>query len=263
MYLFPFTSELTKRRSWWKPLLQKILSDWMVRSKKASFSSTLWNPPILASYLGPSPQSVSNDYTPHPALTLQAGSFLHCFSGAFDTNCGARVCADIQNSAPCPPPVGLAWWWKHGPQKGTHKGRQASNAGAICQFSLGSFQELKEAEAGAEKGGLQGRAEKKSFTGKAIAIWKEAKKVWSLDGWCMGSPDPPPELSRDPLAPSLVGLLWAAEHFKCYSQNPLSREDLIYMNHKKTPCRGVFWLPPWKAQATCLCKDYVGVSFFR
>lgn len=187
MYLLPFAFELTKR-SWWKPWLQKILSDWMVRSKKASFSSSLWNPLILASYLGPSPKvyqittSLPLPHThSHCAFAFQAGGFLQCL-----LFCGARVWADTQNSAPFSRPVGLAWQWEPRATGGDPQRKTSFYRRSICQFSLRSFQELEEAKAGAEKGGLQGRAEKKSFTGKAIAIWKEAKKVWSLDGDAWG-----------------------------------------------------------------------------
>lgn len=267
MYLLPFAFELTKRRSWWKPLLEKILNDWMVRSKRAYFSSSLWNPPILAFYLGLFP-SVSNNYTPTPSPTGLPRSKLEVFfsaffSGASGTNCGARVWIDTQNSPPFSPPIGLAWQWKPQATEGDPQGRQALNTGAICQFYLGSFQELKEAKAEAEKGGLQGRAEKKIFHGKSNCNMKRSKEGVEPGQLTHGVPRPASWAPQRLTTPSLVELLSVAERCQCYSQNMLLREDLIYTNHKKLSCRGVFWLPPWKAQATCLCKDYVGVSFFR
>lgn len=45
---------------------------------------------------------------------------------------------------------------KHGPQKDTKKGGHVFNARAICQFSLGSFQERGKVKAGAEKGVCRG-----------------------------------------------------------------------------------------------------------
>lgn len=75
-------------------------------------------------------------------------------------------------------PLPLDWHdsGNHGPQKETHKGRQALNTGAICQFSLGSFQELKGAKAEAEKGGLQGRAEKIIIHGKSNCNMERSKE---------------------------------------------------------------------------------------
>ena len=137
--------------------------------KSSNFSFLPW----------PFPQSVSNNYTPTPPPHLpplcfgfpswrfsSVPSFLGLSKQTVEPGSGLTLRTLLRS------PLPLDWHdnRNHGPQKETHKGRQAFNAGAICQFSLGSFQELKEAKAGAEKEGLQGRAEKKSFTGKAIAI---------------------------------------------------------------------------------------------
>lgn len=201
-----------------------------------------------------------------PSLAFQADSFLHCFGGAFKTNCTARTRVNIQNSARGPPTAGLAWQWKPRAQKETHKGRHVFNARAICQFSLGSFQELRGAKAGAEKGVCRG-GQKNHSREKQLQYEKDQRRFGAgVDEW-KESQGPSSQALNRSTAPSPMGLLSVAKHFKCYSQNMLLREDLIYTNRQKknktpTPSRGVFWSLTWKAKPPAFAEIMLGFLSF-
>lgn len=184
-------------------LTQKILNDWMVRSKRASCSSSLWNPPILAFYLGLFP-SVSNNYTPTPSPTALPRSKLEVFfsaffSGASGTNCGARVWLTLRTLLRSPP-VGLAWQWKPRATEGDPQRKASFEHWSHLPVLLRVFSSWREPKQRLRKGGLQGR-QKKIIHGKSNCNMKRSKEGAEPDGWRMGSPDPPPELHRGPPHP--------------------------------------------------------------
>lgn len=145
----------------------------------------------------------------------------------------------------------------HGPQKETNKERQVFNARAICQFSLGPFQEPRGVTAGAEEGVGRGRHENRSWEKQSPCEKKLRRAGARVDGW--RAPEGPfSQAVNRSTTPSPMGLLSVAKHCTRYSQNMLLTEDFKYTNHKKRS-------PEWSSnlQATCLCKDYTGFVFFR
>lgn len=265
--MFPVATGLPKWRSWHKAVPERILfSNWRVNSKKASFSSSLWNLPVWASYSGsPSPQHVSNNQPPLPGFpSWQFSSLL--WGGLSKQIAPPGPGLIFRTLLGVSPTAGLAWQWKPRAQKETHKGRHVFNARAICQFSLGSFQELRGAKAGAEKGVCRG-GQKNHSREKQLQYEKDQRRFGAgVDEW-KESQGPSSQALNRSTAPSPMGLLSVAKHFKCYSQNMLLREDLIYTNRQKknktpTPSRGVFWSLTWKAKPPAFAEIMLGFLSF-
>lgn len=132
---------------------------------------------------------------------------------------GARGWVTIQRPALPAPTVPSARQWKPGPPKETEKGRHVFMARAICQFSFGPFQGRSGAPAAAEEGPV-GSAQA-SLPEKQSPREKNHRRE-APRGPNGGHPGP---LLRALYPPSRVGLLSAAKHSKCYSQNMLLGED--------------------------------------